>query len=175
MMQYVLFNALDVEYAVLVYYLRKIVECWKGNRFEVQKHLDILNKFKEKVDHYESFQEIWQILRQVDDKALTRVQVTFMMMLEKHEMLDYALRAPRNEPKEDLLQGEVALTALEDNQDDDGAVYENKWKDASYKSRLILLQVFTHKHMLMVPIQWEGSIKKLLRKGCLNSKLHTTC
>ena len=167
LMQYVLFNALEVEYHVVLFYLRKIVEAWKDNKYETRRHLDLLNEFKAKADCYENFQGIWQTLLKLDEASLTTVQRQFMMMLARHEMLDYALRIPSKEKQSDFIQGETNLTNnSEDSEDGEISIYSNRWRTdmvGRLSSGPILLQVFTHKHMLIVPIKWEGSIAKLFR------------
>ena len=164
MMQYVLFNALDVKFEVIISFLRNVAECWKDDRMQMQRLLDIVNKFKLQVQQFESFQDIWQLLASVENASLTDLQYNFMVMLSRHGMLAYRIQPPASEDSAEFLAGEKAL-AVNYCVDSENGLFKNCWTDDTITrrmARVVLLQVFSHKNLLIVPIKWEGSVRKLL-------------
>ena len=81
-------------------------------------------------------------------------------------MLAYSLRPPTAEKSEDLLNGERPIADCDDEPDaDDDGIFTNNWCSdviSRRHAKVILLQVFSHQSMLLVPIKWEGSVRKLL-------------
>ena len=88
MVQYILFNALNVEYENIIIFLRNIAKCWKDDKRAGQKILDCINKFKKMVQEFDTFQNIWQVLESVDEAAITPIQKQFMTMLIRNGKQD---------------------------------------------------------------------------------------
>ena len=85
-MQYVLFNALEVKYDNIMIFLRNIAKCWIEDKQQSQRVLDCINTFKGLVQNYSTFHVIWQHLAQIEEKALTKIQLNFMEMLCRNGM-----------------------------------------------------------------------------------------
>ena len=81
-------------------------------------------------------------------------------------MLSYSIKHPAAENSEDLIPGEKPFIFLDDNNNDGSdVIFTNSWNtDVISKrfARVVLLQVFSHQNLLVVPVKWEGSIRKLL-------------
>ena len=84
-------------------------------------------------------------------------------------MLSYSINPPPAEKSEELLPGEKKYGGHhgfdKDSEDDDAEIFTNSWvRDVITRrqARVVLLQVYSHKNMLVVPIKWEGSVRKLL-------------
>ena len=84
MMQYILFNAVNVEYDNIMVFLRNIAKCWRNDKRASQKVLDGINKFKKMVQEYDTFQNMWPVLESIDTAALTALQQQFLVLLTRN-------------------------------------------------------------------------------------------
>jgi len=86
-----------------------------------------------------------------------------MMMLNRNGMLDYAIVPPVMENEALCLHGENSLpqSALMDSEVASlCTVFENSWR--KQEGQIVLVSSFCHHHMVVIPLQWEGSVVKLL-------------
>ena len=80
-------------------------------------------------------------------------------------MLEYSVKPPAAESSEELLQGEKPIIIDEADLEDTDGIFTNNWMEdviSKRNARVILLQVYSHKNLLLLPIKWEGSIRKVL-------------
>ena len=86
-------------------------------------------------------------------------------MLHRNGVLDYAIIPPDMENEALCLQGENSFRQqafmVADNPTDDLAKkISNSWRIT--EGQIILVATFLHRQMVLLPLQWEGSIVKLL-------------
>ena len=63
LLQSMMLGALKFEYEKIIYYLRKIAECWQNNRMELERIVTTINNFKLLVAKHAAAWEIWNLIR----------------------------------------------------------------------------------------------------------------
>ena len=62
LIQHLLLGALKFDYEKIVYYLRKVAECWQNHRNELERMMVMINDFKQLVAKQASAWRIWQLI-----------------------------------------------------------------------------------------------------------------
>ena len=99
----------------------------------------------------------------MEPKATTFLQREFMTMLHRNGMLEYAIVPPSTENESLCLQGENSFQQAELMDPEVAALcttFMNSWRKSEHQ--IVLVSTFSHYHLITLPLQWEGSVIKLL-------------
>ena len=62
LVQSMVLGALTFDYEKIIFYLRKIAECWQCHRLELEKTVQLINDFKQMVAHQANAWKIWKLI-----------------------------------------------------------------------------------------------------------------
>ena len=99
----------------------------------------------------------------MEPKATTFLQREFMTMLHRNGMMNYAIVPPSTENESLCVQGENSFRQAELMDPEVASLcttFMNSWRKS--EQQIVLISTFCHSHMITLPLQWEGSIIKLL-------------
>ena len=62
LVQAMVLGALTIDYEKIISYLRKIAECWQGQRSELEKTVRLINDFKQMIAQQADAWKIWKLI-----------------------------------------------------------------------------------------------------------------
>lgn len=155
LVQRLILSAHKWTYDVILTNLRILAEIWFEDKPEALKAIDRINKFKKMVMRGASAWEIWDLVKEIEPKAILPLQLEFMDMLKRNLMLEYQLTSPTSEEEAKCLQGEFSIGTTKLFFTEKPVPNPDFW---TAKTKWILMSVSTHKQLVVTPIRWEGSM-----------------